>query len=186
MIIERKDLNLLGLEGKDKVDFFLRFNFTTKIDRIVDIFQQLTYCQSSPLYINDKWTMVKDPYRTMSRICYCGEQYSQCLDRYVTGVGLCELAISSQIPIVRNFVIMLMSKYLAKPLGSVDKMPARLSGNVVIDLNDIATSTRAQFELAFGISIHQQLVLESELAGQTTNSPQLFETLEKYKSFHLF
>jgi len=183
IIIEEKDIDKLDLSG-DKIDWFLKLNFTTKLDKVCREFGEISYCQCCPLKVDGSWVMIKDPIRTMSRILYCDAKFKKIIKRFISGSMLCELVTSSRIPIVGHFCRWLLSKHMDKPLGSVDKMPARTSGFDEISFMDISLETRYHFQTSFGITVAEQLAIESELAGNTTNKTQLFEFLEKYKTFH--
>lgn len=183
IIIEEKDIHKIDLSG-DKIDWFLKLNFTTKLDRVCRRFSDISYCQCCPLRIDGEWVMIKDPIRTMSRILYCDAKFEKIINRFVSGTMLCELVTSSRVPIVGHFCRWFLSKHMDKPLGSVDKTPAQTSGFDEISFSDISLETRNHFQESFGITVDEQLSIEAELAGKTTNSTQLFEFLYKYKAFH--
>lgn len=170
------------------VDYFRRFNMETEIDRVVDDVRQISYCQMSPIRIRDQWTMIKTPFRAMSRMLYTDTKYKNCLDRYVFGSGLCELAVSRGVPIVQNFVLWLITQYSfneTRPLGSVDKTAALLSTNQSA-YAEPDVQARYDFEAAFGITIAQQLAMESELAAAASDHPNhktITDRLNKYAKF---
>lgn len=169
--------------------FFNNFGMETEMDRCVDQFQRITYCQTSPVRVkrNDAltWYMCKTPLRAMSRFCYSVSQYAACSDRYLLGSALCDLACNSGIPILQNFSLRVVSDCQhARPLGSVDKSAAMKSGNMV-ELKDICFETRQDFAIAFGIDVYDQFLLEAELAAETRFTQNLQSIVKKYKLFHL-
>jgi hypothetical protein len=186
IMLSTKDYNRIkGSFSKGKVDYFERFNMETKLDRVAFDFRLLSYCQMSPIRIEGNWTMIKTPYRAMSRFSYAPYKYINCIDRYIAGISLCELAVSSGVPILQSFVVFNLLNSLTRPLGSVDKIPAQLSTNS-IKLRPISMETRLDFEAAFGIDVLSQMSIEKELEGLSSKSnPQdLSNYLEKYQYFH--
>jgi hypothetical protein len=171
------------------LNYFENFNMETGLEALAFDFRNITYCQSSPIRVSGEWRMVKDPYRTMSRFCYCDSKYMKCIDRYILGSSLCELAVSAGVPMLQAWAVRFIAKSSsAKPLGSVDKYPARLNNKDEISTSDISAETRTDFEVAFGISVQQQISFERMLAGNTNvlaDIKKLNTILLKYKTFHL-
>jgi len=166
-----------------KLRYFRHFNMETECDRVVDDFRLITYCQASPIRGRElKWYMVKEPIRTLSRLRYCDEKFSKVIGRYTRGVGLCELAVNSGIPIMQS-VARWMISVGDKPLGCVDKFPALNSGNDVEE-SVILPITRSDYEVAFGVSIEGQLDIEKHFAGQIRSPQDLSAIITRYKTFH--
>lgn len=182
VIMEHDELKKLS-----SLDFFRNFNMETEQDRIAYDFREISFCQAQPLRVLKDgklvWYMVKEPARSLSRIQYSDSRYAKIATRYLAGVGLCELAVSSGIPISQAMACWLISLN-EKPLASVDKFPARTSGNHS-EPKSIHQQTRVDYEYAFGISTHAQLFLEYVFAGvlRSTQDPTLTHNLKKYKTF---
>jgi hypothetical protein len=168
------------------LSFFNHFNMETEMDRAVNIFEELTYCQSSPVCVNGVWQLVKSPYRAISRGVLCEYKFNDCIDRYLSANGLCELAISSGVPILQAFALrMIRAGQLSRPLGSVDKRPARLCNNAQLRVKEITNETRWSFYRAFGIDPVEQVQVEQELVGHAKDYPYLLAYITKYQNFHL-
>lgn len=165
--------------------FFLNFNMETEEDRVVDDFRLISYCQSQPIrVIKDgqlTWYMVKEPLRTLARLQYSDDRYLSIWRRYLSGVGLCELACNSGVPVMQALALVLVSQS-EKPLGSVDKAPALHSGNLSCFAN-VHDVTRIDYEVAFGITPSLQKELELGFAGAIRSPTDLKLTLDKYKLF---
>jgi hypothetical protein len=186
VIIEASDLSKV----EDTYDYFNNFNMETTVDIIATDFRQISYCQTKPIRVLDNgkyvWHMIKVPVRTMSRMCYCDSKYVHCVNRYRAGITLCELACSSAVPILQAWCIWnLREAKEAKPLGSVDKIPAATFTKGEIRVAPIGQQTREDFEVAFGYPVEIQLAIEDALAGKTTNPPDLKTFIQRYKQFHL-
>lgn len=168
------------------LDFFRNFNMETECDRIVDNFQEISFCQSSPIRVNHEgkqvWYMVKEPWRAMARLCFAPSQYEHCVDRYLSGIGLCELASYSGVPVMQSFAIRILQISSTSPLASVNRIPASLSGNVVA-IKQIADDTRYDFELAFGIPVIQQMDMERQIVGDTNIHPSILNYIQRYRNF---
>jgi len=169
------------------LNFFRNFNMETEKDREVYDFRLISYCQTQPIRVmrdgNLVWYMVKEPARALSRIQYADNRYIRIWERYLTGVGLCELAVSSGIPITQALSTLLVS-LSNKPLGSVDKFPANNSGNQS-KIQPIVKQTRVDYEYAFGIPELTQIMIEDQIAGliRSTQDRTLNANLERYKNF---
>lgn len=168
------------------LEYFRNFNMETECDRIVQDFRRISYCQASPVRVvkdgRYEWYMVKEPVRAISRMCYADSKFSSALHRYVCGVGLCELAVNSGIPITQSLALWMISEG-SRPLGCVDKFPALNSGNVV-EYKPVDPQTRTDYEIAFGIDHFCQQRLELLFAGAIRSTQDLSEKLTRYKLFH--
>jgi len=187
IIVDMKYVNLV-----EKLDYFRNFNMETEADVIAYDFRKISYCQMSPIrHLSEEgdvvYTMVKAPFRTMSRMSYSDIKYKDAINRYISGIALCELAFSRGIPIVQDFCSLLLSKSgLSRPVAGVDKFPARLSGSRFIRTTEILSCTREDFAVAFDIPIEQQIAYENSLVGQLVKDAQSITSfLTKYQFFHL-
>jgi len=165
------------------MSFFSRMNQITKLDKRAYDFREIEYCQCSPCRIRGRWQFVRKPFRVMSRCSYTTYEYLRVLDRYLAGVGLCELAVNVGVPMLQAWsVFLILQSHFNKPLGCVDKIPARLSMNT-ITIADVTPEARADFAVAFGIQPYEQLRFERAVVGEA-HSPLLYQFLNKYKNFH--
>lgn len=186
VIIDYSNLHLV----EDTLEYFNNFNMETTVDIIAHDFRQISFCQTKPIRVLENnsyvWHMIKDPIRTMSRMCYCDTKYVRCKNRYRAGITLCELACSSGVPILQSWCTLNLEwSKLARPLGSVDKIPATVFSKGELKLQTIGALTREDFAVAFEIPPEQQISIEMALAGNTTNYPSLERYINQYKHFHL-
>lgn len=185
IIIEREDYDRLP-----DLKFFREFGMETELEIATSIFQQIKFCQASPVRIDNCWRMIKNPYRTISRFCYANSKFRRCASRFLAGSSLCELAVHAGVPILQSFFLATLSNNIhSSPLGSVDKVPARLNSMKEITIQPISETARSDFELAFDVPVAEQLVIERDLAGILVKNPihktLLQKYIEKYKNFHL-
>lgn len=169
------------------LDFFKSLNMKTEMDRAVYVFEQISYCQASPVLVKGLYQMVKTPLRALSRACYSDKPLTpKSVLRYYRGLGLCELATSSGVPILQALAVkFLLLSQGARPLGSVDKVYAKSMNQGGIEYTPVTTTTRMSFALAFGISISEQLSIEEALVGHSYIAKTIHQLVKPYKYFHL-
>lgn len=183
IIMERVDFNKIKMD--QLLSEFAYLNMETSLDRIADSIEQISYCQSSPVNIGGKWTMVKTPFRAMSRLCYTDKLYPQdALRRYYGGLGLCELAVSAGVPMLQSFALWLISQSRgSRPIGGINKVVAKSINPGSLTVKEISLETRLSFEKAFGYSVEDQARVEGYFAGGIVKDTRLY--IAKYKNFHL-
>lgn len=172
------DLNTLS--------FFNIFGMECECDRIAEYFEDINFCQANPVRINNNYRFVKSPFRTMSRTTVCPSQYINCIDRYLSGIGLCELASNVGVPILQAWSLkLLFDSGFTKPLGSIDKSYSLFVNEELITINPISEDTRQSFSMAFKISPLEQIELENFLlTGHSISNPKLINFINKYNKFH--
>lgn len=175
-------IDIADLDKLLPLTYFNNFNMETELEGLAYDFRQITYCQSSPIRIQGEWLMVKNPKRTLSRISYADSKYVNCRERYLLGTNLCELAVSSGVPMIQSFCLRNLSNK-ARPLGSVDKTPAKIASQESLMVRPINDQTRDDFHVAFGISKVNQILFETWMAGETNELALI--NIERYKNFHL-
>lgn len=168
------------------LSFFNIFGMECECDRIAEHFEDINFCQSNPVKVNNSYRFVKAPFRTMSRSTVCPSQYINCVDRYLAGIGLCELASNVGVPILQAWSLkLLFDSGLTKPLGSIDKNYSLFVNEEIIQISEISNQTRQSFSLAFKIEPNEQIELENFLlAGNSISNPKLINFINKYKQFH--
>lgn len=167
--------------------YFNNFNMETEEDRVVTDFRLISYCQAQPIRVMRGgelvWYMVKEPLRTLARMQYSDDRYLSVYQRYLAGIGLCELASNSGVPITQSLAKVLISQS-PRPLGSVDKNPALHSGNLSEE-KSILDQTRIDYEIAFGVTPSLQKEIEYGFAGALRSAQDLATNLQKFKTFIL-
>jgi len=181
IILDQSDLKLVK-----PLSYFNIFGMECECDRISTIFEDINFCQCNPVNINGRYRFIKDPIRTISRSTICPSQYIKCLDRYLAGIGLCELASNVGVPILQAWSLRLLyDSGFNKPLGSINKEFSLFTNLDQIKITDIDFQTRLSFQDAFNISVCEQMDLERIiLAGNSISNPKLINFINKYKNFH--
>lgn len=169
------------------MQLFRNLNQETEMEIAALNFEQISYCQSSPVYVGDRWLMVKSPMRALSRIAYTDKKLDEkTVLRYYRSLGLCELAISAGVPLLQHLSLRLLELAQgARPIGGVDKTLAKSMNQDKIAYAEILMSTRFSFQAAFGISPREQILIEKIISGRNYNSRQARLLIGKYETYHL-
>lgn len=145
---------------------------------IVYEFEQISYCQCSPVDMGNFYKMVREPIRSLSRGAYSEKE--QPWSQYFAAIGLCELAVHSGVPILQSLGIShIVKSGLSRPLRSYQQ-DTTFSGSepAIIPISEV---TRWSFFRAFGIHPEQQVVIERSMAPDYTNITNHY--IEKNKNF---
>jgi len=171
----------------DWMRLFRNLNQETEMEIAAFNFEQISYCQSSPVYVRDRWLMVKSPMRALSRIAYTDKKLDEkTVLRYYRSLGLCELAISAGVPILQHLALRLLELAQgARPLGGVDKTMAKSFNPGRIAYAEILMSTRYSFQAAFGLSPREQMLIERRISGRNYNNQIARLLIAKYETYHL-
>lgn len=146
---------------KYDLDYFTQFGMVTKGDETVD-FSQVEFCQTRPVELEQGWTMVRNPYRLLTRMPWTVKDLSpRQLKPYLASIGRCELALGMGAPIgqyIGQKLAALSDKHILTDLEWVAKQqnykPRRAH------LVPPTAKVRDSYAAAWGISPDQQRVLE--------------------------
>lgn len=145
-------------------------------------FEKISFCQSNPVEVlPNKWRMVREPTRAISRDCYSVKKYGgKAWLRLVKSLGHCEYALNDGVPVLEAW-----SRYLlragknTKILNQEIDYKAKLElKNKVEYLNGITNNVRLSFARAFDIEPTTQVAIEQWLDSQ--NNPLVLPTLKRY------
>lgn len=182
VIIEFRDLFRIYPNGVFNRQVFQECGMDTKLDKVARIFEDIEFCQCHPVNVNGKFRMIRDPVRTLSRATLMLNDFSLCLDRYLSSLGLCELAFNRGVPILQAFSLALLSLAgCSRPVAKAKQYRAKFEPS--LNVEEISYETRASFCQAFGIPIHLQILAE-ESYRQTINFEIVTKFIAKYKTFH--
>lgn len=182
-------LVFLDINEYKKVDFenlskkFECFGQETKLDKIAFCMEEIDFCQCSPVLINNLFRLVRKPHRLFGRIQYTNYKLNQKrLLRYISGLGLCELASHSGVPMIQEFCLKLLNdSKLARPDSLAIDREAGLFSESFPQYLPISQETRESFHRAFDISPIEQIIFEKNLNAY--KSKYLDEFLCKYRNF---
>lgn len=153
IIVEREHVQ--GLDW----GIFAKLGFDTKHE-VVDCIEQAEFCQSRVVYAQ-RPVFVRNPLRAMSHSLASRKQYGyKTWDRWLTAVGMSELAANQGIPVMQPY-----AQQLSKlaPVGFFDDQLSYLARTLKPTRTTIPIheTTRVSFERAWGISPAMQRVIEN-------------------------
>jgi hypothetical protein len=149
---------------------FLDLGFTVEVEPLVDVFEQITFCQTQPVYCGpgaDDYLMVRDPRVAIAKdsICMHLLQNDREVKAWMRAVGEGGIALAGQMPIWQAFYGM----YLRSSTGVKSRQLDTAWGWGVRKLAEgnnrmvgaISAATRASYYWAFGITPDEQECIES-------------------------
>jgi hypothetical protein len=168
LFVERKNLHKLNtLRGYSK-----DLGFSLKIEKPVSVFEEIEFCQAQPILTETGPVMVRNLH-SIAKDCLSIKPLDNrsVYLKWIAAVAEGGLALTGQVPIFQEFYMALYrSSENAKPLKGD---PTQLTGMAFLAkgmkrrYGDISSRTRVSFWRAFGISPHDQLIIEAEYRKQT-------------------
>lgn len=145
---------------------FTSLGFTITTDGVADVFEQIQFCQTQPVFLGDAWVMVRDPRKSIAKdlTTILPIRSNKQLRQYFGSVGKCGLSLTGGCPVIQGFYERLVA------LGSGSWNPRdnqlesgfyHLARGMTRHSRPITPQARYSFWLAFGIHPHDQDVLES-------------------------
>jgi len=181
IIIERRDMHrVVGLPS-----VFLDFGQELKVENKAYNLESVVFCQSSPVNVQGTWKFVRNPYKVLSNSTtgFIKLRDQRMRRKMFYAIGSCELALNVGVPILQALALKLIS------LGVVCDVRKMLDGNpdfqdmayrvkgyaLNVRPNIIDTTTRLSFMNAFGITITEQLDIETVIELW---NPDIFDEYE--------
>lgn len=172
VFVERADAHKLF----DLSTWFLELGFDMKIEPAVDIFEQIEFCQSQPVWTTDGWLLVRKVSESIPKdsISIKPLDSPKVFRRWMKAVGEGGLALTGGIPIVQE----LYKRYddiggNVKPLDdpTMETGLRRLARGMKRKYGSIHPLTRVSFWRAFGIPSSKQLCYEMVIKGKEIAYP---------------
>jgi len=164
IIMERKDLAHF-MDGFHQ--FFLDFGFNMVIEEPVDVFEQISFCSTQPVFDGSIWIMVRDPRKAIAKDCMVVKPLptEKLVKRWMCAVGKGGISLTGGIPVWQNFYQNFVNKSQGvKPLSdpSMESGLKWLSeGQTRSFKKELPPIARYSFWLAFGISPMSQIACEN-------------------------
>lgn len=172
----------------------LRLGFDLRIDGKADMPEGVRFCQSAPINLGGHWTMVRDPFRAISR----DYTSTNIVDRvtaqaHCAAVGMCGGYLSRGVPVMQAFYecgrrlgsgrekrILRATRQLRGSGLYYHSKRADKAEKLIVPILDV---TRCSFWLAFGVTPQEQLALEGALANVTQLGQIEDRRQTKYSTF---
>jgi hypothetical protein len=181
VVMERRDLAAFqdGLK-----EWFTNMGFTMKVEAPVDVFEQIEFCQTHPVWNGEGWTMCRNVHKCLfTDVVHVGRTWQEV-------VGIREsVAVSGQvwakgIPVLGAF-------YTALATGAKQRIPYN-SGTYwnakgcTTGTTQVTNEARDSFQLAFGLSHTEQMAIEEmyrSLPSMPFEAPRANLVFEADKDF---
>lgn len=148
--------------GRVTASCFAQYGMEVTIDLSRE-FETIDFCQCRPVHDGTVWRMVRNPERVLARLPWIVRPLPQnCHDRYKRSIGMCELAMSSGLPVMQSIAerliecstkrYMITDYHLRAVAEGLDPCKARS--------RPVTAEARQSFERAWGVSVDQQLAWE--------------------------
>jgi hypothetical protein len=140
--------------------------FKLKIEQVTDVFEQIQFCQSSPVETANGWRMVRDPAICLEKDLLQVKMFrtqKQWEEKMVAIAG-CGLALAGDVPIYWVFYSQLARFGAQKSTELVSGMDY-LAYGLEQKCQPPSDEARVSFFRAFGISPHEQLAVEEYYRG---------------------
>jgi hypothetical protein len=193
VIIETSDLQRFST-GLD--EWFLEMGFNMKVEKPVYEFEQIEFCQTHPVRVEDlfvpslghgvpQFVMCRSAPVALAKDCMSIKHLDSrsVYEKQLTAVGECGMALTGGIPIFQSFYQGMLRAGRGQHFKNVDQVYMANSGKEMLragmkrQAGPISAETRFSFWLAFGITPDQQVELEQYYDSHTTwwSTPKLLE-----------
>lgn len=165
---EREDIGMLVPVLQP---WFLQLGLIMKVEPLVDVLEQISFCQTNPVYDGRSWRMVRDPRVTLTKdVTILYQRHLADLTNYAISVGKCGLSLTGGLPVLQDYYVALGA--LKPPLTTgVDPLLAatgffRLAEGMRESYRMVTDEARVSFWRAFGIVPDLQIALEEHYRAQ--------------------
>lgn len=176
VLIERRDLEKVKGLGKP----FLDYGHELKVENVASVIEKVVFCQSQTIEFEEgRYKMIRNPWKVLSCALTGVKYFNQAGARakLLYSIGLCELVLGLGVPVLQSFALAILrncgvDRQLDLPpdgsLMSRVKRELRTLGLKTltrVDPQPVRMCARISFELAFGMSVQEQIRVESKLDG---------------------
>lgn len=173
IIVSAKHINRVSAEMPT---WFARRGFTMSLDGVAYDVRQILFCQSSPVRDGSgRWIMVRDPRRCMAKDGVCLKPLPNDAEMYawMEAVGTGGYHLTYGVPVMEEYY----SSYIrsaksyddpkrakrVKKYFETDEHKKAFHRGVARNSVSISEQSRADFDIAFGFSPKEQMLLEEQL-----------------------
>lgn len=165
--------------------FFSELGFIIEVEESTNIFEKISFCQTSPLYDGVQWRMSRDPRKVLSKDTTLTKRWSEVeWHAYWVSLGKCGLALTSGLPIFQEFYSAMVRFGSGKQASQrlIDHVNGSLRQTGMYQLakglrgrvRPVTEAARASFHLAFGVPPAAQQHFEAYYRHIGAVPPTLF------------
>jgi len=161
---------LLGLDG-----WFRKHGFAMVAEPAVDIFEQLEFCQSSPVQLSTGWRMIRNHNTVLKKdpMCLVPIPNNNVYKKWCGAVGDCGQSLNSGVPVQYAF----SSVFKRNGVGYSEGFKEHIFRNRSVLYNSkgcsvgtISPIARVSYYYAFGLRPDDQVAMERQLDRMTIDS----------------
>lgn len=167
LIGERSDVELVVSKVPE---WFDALGIVMKVEGAVEALEQVSFCQTRPVYDGKHWRVVREVQQSFSKDCYLLDNLSAtlCLKDRMASIGLCGLSLTQGMPILQSYYLALQrgggARNSTPDERFLDSGFYRLSKGIRCNgPSPITTAARVSFARAFGMEPDLQVALERVL-----------------------
>lgn len=150
--------------------------FEMELDRPVSVLEHVRFGRSAPVFVDGRWTMMRDPRRVLSGLAsHRWLREPAFARRWVNGVARCELSLCRGAPVLQAFALSVIDQTRsAKAVPLFALVDWFQLGARVVDSDfaaEVGDEARVSFARAFGIEPDEQRRWEAALANCHVGHP---------------
>jgi len=145
--------------------WFLQLGLIMKVEPLVTVFEQISFCQTSPVYDGVRWRMVRDPRVSLSKdqsILHL--RHIEHLTNYLSTIGDCGISLTGGLPVLQEYYRALGAGRPHTTSGVVGNVLEtgmfHLSRGMRENYRPVTDEARVSFWRAFGIVPDLQIAIE--------------------------
>lgn len=162
LVTERKYLQRID----DMQQWFLEAGFLLKKGPVVDVLEQVVFCQTQPVFVGSGYRMCRDPRVVLSKdsVSILPLRDEVTARKWMHAVGSCGLSLAGDIPVLNEFYSWMVRNGCSG--GNIERDPTMETGmrwlarGMHAAYAEPSTETRVSFWRAFGIDGTKQRALE--------------------------
>lgn len=157
------------LDGIDA--WFRNAGFTLVAEEVVDVFEQIEFCQARPVLTGNGWLMVRNPHTSIAKdlTSLCKISDEKICSAWMNAVGTGGNFLTIGVPVVNAFYTQFPRSGTQVHLQELERLRdsglMRMRGEMDLAPAEISPETRYSFWKAFGLLPDEQLELEERFAS---------------------
>lgn len=162
----------IGAATADITAWFREMGFTLKVEGRTMVFEEIRFCQTSPILTGKGWVMVRAPETLAKDMATTRNMNIKVMrDAWLTAVSDCGAALNDGVPISSKFFACIPRTVIRSRIYEVLPIDAglfQLAKGMTNTSTAITTEARLSYARAFGIAPWEQELIENSLHGFST------------------
>jgi len=171
--------------------WFLEFGFEMKVEPMVDVFEEIEFCQMHPVHTTE-WVMVRSPAAALTKdVMSLGSRSTYQYLQWLRAVGQCGYSLYGDMPVYSSFYRSLVKLGLDSNIRNNNLLSnsgffrlSRLPRIRNMEATTITDNARLSFQRAFGVTVREQRELETCFENSSIHQ-ELQTALMVYPQLHI-